>query len=173
MEPQGHRHAVRVRTPAGTIEVLARDADEAAALRPRLRAWMRGATDDFRDVPLPEGTDFQRRCWRACRRIPRGEVRTYGWLAAAAGRPGAARAAGQAMRRNPMPIVVPCHRVVGSGGWMGGYSGESGERTGGIARKRFLLQREAAKADVPSRVRKSRVRPFPAPTPHATERRRT
>jgi O-6-methylguanine DNA methyltransferase len=167
MEPQGHRNAVRVRTPAGTIEVLARDADEAAALRPRLRAWMRGATDDFRDVPLPEGTDFQRRCWRACRRIPRGEVRTYAWLAAAAGCPGAARAAGQAMRRNPMPIVVPCHRVVGSGGWMGGYSGDADTRSPGMARKRFLLARESPTGQVPFLPR-----PSPAPTPHATERRR-
>ena len=66
---------------------------------------------------------FFRAAWEACRRIPRGETRSYGWLAEAAGRPGAARAAGQAMARNRFAPIVPCHRVVGGGGDLHGYGG--------------------------------------------------
>jgi AraC family transcriptional regulator, regulatory protein of adaptative response / methylated-DNA-[protein]-cysteine methyltransferase len=80
-------------------------------------------------------TAFRRRVWEAMRRIPAGETRTYGHLAAEAGVPGAARAVGTACSQNPVPIVVPCHRVVASGGKLGGYSG-------GLARKRQLLAAE-------------------------------
>ena len=66
---------------------------------------------------------FFRRAWEACLGIPAGETRSYAWLAAAAGRPGAARAAGQAMARNPLPLIVPCHRVVGQDGDLRGYGG--------------------------------------------------
>jgi methylated-DNA-[protein]-cysteine S-methyltransferase len=70
--------------------------------------------------------------WRALLRVKRGSVRTYQGLAKDAGSPRAVRAVGQAMARNPLPIVVPCHRVIASGGALGGY-------TGGVARKRVLL----------------------------------
>ena len=93
----------------------------------RVERWLTGYADRFDDIATPDGTPFQRACWDACRRIPRGETRTYAWLAAAAGRPAAVRAAGQAMRRNPLPIVVPCHRVVAAGGRPGGFSGSFAE----------------------------------------------
>ena len=150
MACNGAHVPLEVRTPAGAVTVLARDSAEAEQLRTRIDAYLSGAHDDFGDVPVPAGTDFQRACWAACRTIPRGETRSYAWLAAAAGSPGAARAAGQAMRRNPMPIVVPCHRVVGAGRWIGGYSGEARKDGPMIGIKVALLRLEGGHADVPS-----------------------
>lgn len=83
---------------------------------------------------LPGG--FRGRVLRECARIPRGEVATYGALAAAAGRPGAARAVGTAMARNPLPVVVPCHRVVRADGGVGEYG------MGGPRRKERMLRVE-------------------------------
>jgi methylated-DNA-[protein]-cysteine S-methyltransferase len=80
---------------------------------------------------------FVRKVLRATARIPYGDVRTYGNIAARAGSPRASRAAGNALGSNPIPIVVPCHRVVRSGGILGGY-------TGGVERKEFLLELEGA-----------------------------
>jgi len=80
-------------------------------------------------------TPFTRRVYRAVLSIPLGEVRTYKWIAARAGSPKAARAVGQALKRNPYPLIIPCHRVVASGGKIGGYSG-------GIKTKRMLLDLE-------------------------------
>lgn len=80
-------------------------------------------------------TSFQRTVFAVLREIPSGETRTYGQVAAQLGRPDAVRAVGGALRRNPFPIVVPCHRVVRSGGGLGGYSG-------GVAAKRQLLALE-------------------------------
>jgi O-6-methylguanine DNA methyltransferase len=88
----------------------------------RVLAAMTGESVDFGDIDLPPGTDFHRQVWRATRDIPAGRVRTYGEIAAAIDRPAAARAVGQAMRRNPQPIITPCHRVVGSCG-LGGFGG--------------------------------------------------
>ncbi len=81
---------------------------------------------------------FYQKVWRACAAIPKGQTRTYGEIARAIGHPGAARAVGQALARNPFAPTVPCHRVVGSKGAMTGYSGP-----GGIEAKRCLLLREA------------------------------
>jgi methylated-DNA-[protein]-cysteine S-methyltransferase len=91
------------------------------------------------DVPVaaPAGSPFQRRVWEALREIPYGETRGYGGLAATLGAPGAARAVGAAVARNPVSIVVPCHRVVGSTGRLTGYAG-------GLAAKRWLLEHERA-----------------------------
>lgn len=121
-------------SPAAAIEQLEHggslDGAEEAAISPdlqaRLKRYFRGE-----DAPLDDeldlvGTDFQKRAWAAARAIPRGETRSYGWIASAIGRPGAARAVGQAMRANPVPFIVPCHRVVGSGGAMRGYGGPDG-----------------------------------------------
>src|SRR5207249_2714132 len=82
----------------------------------RLQAYAEGAADDFLDVPLDLSalSDFQRRVVKHCRRIPLGRTRTYGELAALAGSPGAARAAGNVMSANHTPLVMPCHRVVPS-----------------------------------------------------------
>ena len=87
-------------------------------------------------IPLaPVGTAFQKRVWRELRRIPPGEVRTYGEIARRIGRPLASRAVGQACKANPIAIFIPCHRVVG-GNSIGGYGGAS---VRGRARKRMLL----------------------------------
>ena len=91
------------------------------------------------DLPLaPSGTEFQRRVWAALTEIPYGETRSYGQIATAIGQPGASRAVGMANGRNPVSIVVPCHRVVGASGSLTGYAG-------GPERKQFLLDLERGK----------------------------
>jgi AraC family transcriptional regulator of adaptative response/methylated-DNA-[protein]-cysteine methyltransferase len=88
------------------------------------------------DLPLDvQGTAFQCRVWEELRRIPYGRTRSYGEVAAAIGKPGAARAVGHACATNPVPLVVPCHRVVRGDGGLGGYGL-------GIARKKKLLEQE-------------------------------
>ena len=96
--------------------------------------------DDFADVEVDYQTRsaFRRHVLEFCRQIPSGETITYAELARRAGSPGAARAAGQVMANNLVPIIIPCHRVVGSGGALGGYSAP-----GGLATKRRLLALEA------------------------------
>jgi methylated-DNA-[protein]-cysteine S-methyltransferase len=84
------------------------------------------------------GTDFQQHAWKSLRAIPPGETRTYGQMAAALGRPNAARAIGMANALNPISLVVPCHRLVGSNGALTGYGG-------GIERKRWLLEHERSR----------------------------
>jgi O-6-methylguanine DNA methyltransferase len=143
-----HEHKAVVQTPVGEIRLWARSPTEADELRRRVAAYVGGSADGFEDVSTPEGTPFQRACWDACRRIPRGETRTYAWLAAKAGSPDAVRAAGQAMRRNPLPVVVPCHRVVSSGGGIGGYAGDTGPDAANVRIKRFLLNLETDGSDV-------------------------
>lgn len=114
---------------------------EAESLIARLQAYAESAGDDFLDVDLDLGsqTEFQRRVIDGCRRIPLGETLTYGELAEQSGYPRAARAVGNCMRTNPIPLLVPCHRVVGSGGSMRGYS--AGE---GIRMKLRLLELESS-----------------------------
>ena len=88
------------------------------------------------DLPLaPMGTEFQKKVWAALEEIPYGETRTYGEIAAAVGNPKAARAVGMANNRNPIAIIIPCHRVVGANGKLVGYAG-------GMERKMFLLELE-------------------------------
>jgi methylated-DNA-[protein]-cysteine S-methyltransferase len=89
----------------------------------------------------PVGTDFQLRVWRALCEIAYGAVSNYGDIARAVGQPGAARAVGQANGCNPLPIVIPCHRVIASDGTIGGYSG-------GLAIKHRLLALEGAELDL-------------------------
>jgi methylated-DNA-[protein]-cysteine S-methyltransferase len=138
--PRPARATIRVRVGTGALDLAVPDAMEPEALRARVERWLTGYADRFDDIATPDGTHFQRACWEACRGIPRGETRTYAWLAAAAGSPAAVRAAGQAMRRNPLPIVVPCHRVTASGGRPGGFSGSSGAES--MAIKRCLQEVE-------------------------------
>lgn len=103
----------------------------------QLTEYFAGQRDCF-DLPLaPDGTEFQRRVWGEIARIPFGATLTYAELAARAGAPGAARAAGAATGRNPLSIVVPCHRVVGTDGSLTGYAG-------GLERKTRLLEIEGA-----------------------------
>lgn len=101
----------------------------------QLRAWLAGDRRDF-DLPLaPEGTTFQRAVWAELVAIPFGETRTYGQLAARLGRPSASRAVGAANGRNPLAIVVPCHRVIGRDGSLTGYAW-------GLPMKAWLLAHE-------------------------------
>lgn len=103
----------------------------------QLDAYFAGELTEF-DVDLDlAGTDFQRRVWAALRTISYGQTRSYGEIAAQIGSPDASRAVGLANGRNPISIIVPCHRVIGSSGSLTGYGG-------GIARKRFLLDLETA-----------------------------
>lgn len=101
----------------------------------QLAAYLAGNRQGFDLSLAPEGTPFQQRVWREIARIPYGETITYAELARRAGSPGSARAAGAATGRNPLSIVVPCHRVVGSAGSLTGYAG-------GIERKARLLALE-------------------------------
>lgn len=73
-------------------------------------------------MKLPNGTPFQQRVWREIKKIPAGQTRTYKEIAEAAGHPGSYRAVGQACKKNPLPVIVPCHRVICSNGSLGGYS---------------------------------------------------
>jgi methylated-DNA-[protein]-cysteine S-methyltransferase len=116
---------------------------DVAALVEKLQAYFDGEAVDF-DEPLDKsiGTEFQRRVWAITRAIPRGQTRTYGQIARQAGSPGAARAVGQSMARNPWPIVVPCHRVVGSDGSLTGFGG-------GVEMKHRMLAMEGARLDLP------------------------
>ena len=107
----------------------------------RLQAFAAGESDDLLDIDVDYGvvTPFQRRVLEGCRAIPPGETLSYGELAHIAGAPGAARAVGNVMRTNKIPLVIPCHRVVGSGGALGGYSAPEG-----LKMKQRLLDREGA-----------------------------
>ena len=104
----------------------------------QLDEYLRGAREAF-DLPLDaRGTPFQRRCWQALLDIPYGQTRTYAQQAQAAGSPRAFRAVGMANHHNPLPVFIPCHRVVGADGGLTGYAG-------GLGVKRTLLELENAR----------------------------
>ncbi len=129
------RHAVRLSVDADLP--ARRDIDAAAATLDQLREYFAGGRATF-DLPLaPRGTAFQRQVWAALRPIPFAMTTSYGAIAASIGRPTASRAVGAANGQNPIAIVVPCHRVIGSTGALTGYGG-------GMERKRWLLEHEAA-----------------------------
>ena len=107
-----------------------------------LEGYFLGEDVEFPDDLDLEGTPFQREVWSAVRTIPYGETRSYTWVAHRIGRPGAARAVGQAMRANPVCIIVPCHRVIGTRGDMRGYGGPQG-----TPMKERLLEMERRKRD--------------------------
>jgi methylated-DNA-[protein]-cysteine S-methyltransferase len=112
------------------------------AARHQLAEYFAGDRTEF-DLPLqPAGTPFQLQVWAALQTIPYGEVRSYGEIAAQIGRPGASRAVGLASGRNPIAVIVPCHRVIGATGSLTGYGG-------GLHRKRFLLDLEAQRSALP------------------------
>ena len=161
-ESAGPAVATTLPSPVGALRLVARDEGLVAVLweneRPgrvplgacveaarhpllrettaQLAAYFAGRLTAF-DLPLaPEGTAFQRRVWAALRAIPFGETRSYGRLAAEVGSPNASRAVGAANGRNPLSIIVPCHRAIGSNGSLTGFAG-------GLAAKAFLLSLEA------------------------------
>ena len=86
-------------------------------------------------IDLSSGTSFQQKVWRVLATIPHGETRSYGWVAKKVGKPGASRAVGAACGANPVPVIVPCHRVIAGDGSIGGFGG-------GLPMKRRLLQSE-------------------------------
>ncbi|MFI7606844.1 methylated-DNA--[protein]-cysteine S-methyltransferase [Micromonospora sp. NPDC049366] len=102
-----------------------------------LRAYFAGQLTDFTvPVSIPRGSEFERAVWQVMTEIPHGETLTYGEVARLVGDPGAARAVGVACNRNPVPVIVPCHRIVGVGGKLVGFGG-------GLDRKVHLLELEA------------------------------
>jgi len=106
-----------------------------AAAEEQMRAYFAGRLRQF-DLPLdPQGTEFQLRVWRELETIPFGEIRSYSQVAVAIGKPKAVRAVGAANGANPLPIVIPCHRVIGSSGKLVGYGG-------GLQLKQRLLELE-------------------------------
>ncbi|HEY4395787.1 MAG TPA: methylated-DNA--[protein]-cysteine S-methyltransferase [Polyangia bacterium] len=126
-------HAADVRAEA------ARDDRRLRATALQLEEYFAGTRTAF-DLPLaPVGSAFQKEVWAALCRIPFGATATYGQIARAVGKPEASRAIGGANHRNPIAIIVPCHRVIGADGSMTGYGG-------GLRRKRLLLELEARAA---------------------------
>lgn len=119
----------------GQPDVSAAPSDASEAAADQLREYFAGRRTEF-DLPLAAtGTEFQRRVWAALTTIPYGQTWSYGRLAAELGQPTASRAVGLANGRNPIAIVVPCHRVIGASGTLTGYAG-------GLERKRWLLDLE-------------------------------
>jgi O-6-methylguanine DNA methyltransferase len=122
-------------------QAIAADATTASALRPALEATVHGE----RKAPLPfdlhKLTEFEQAVLRKALEIPRGQVRPYGWIAREIGRPGAVRAVGSALKHNPIPLLIPCHRVVLSDGQLGQYA------MGGTNIKRALLEVEGAEPE--------------------------
>jgi methylated-DNA-[protein]-cysteine S-methyltransferase len=99
-------------------------ADYFGDLPDRIRDYLDGKSVSFADkLDLGQATSFQRQVWKTTQSIPYGQTRSYAWIASRVGMPRASRAVGQAMARNPLPIVIPCHRVVGSDGSLVGFGG--------------------------------------------------
>lgn len=116
-------------------------ARDTGGLTSAMRAYFKGDIGAIDRLPVDEsaGTAFQKSVWRALRKIPRGKTISYAELARRIGKPKAVRAAGLANGQNPISIVVPCHRVIGSNGTLTGYGG-------GLPRKKWLLEHEGALA---------------------------
>ena len=127
---ENHRHE-----PAPTPDAV-RDAAPFRAARGQLEEFFAGERREFSLALAPAGTPFQLAVWQALRAIPYGTTITYGELARRIGNPRAVRAVGLANGRNPLSIIVPCHRVIGANGTLTGYGG-------GLERKRFLLALES------------------------------
>ena len=136
-------------------DVTLREADDPQGFASAVRAYFAGDLAALDRMPADGGgTLFQRRVWAALREIPAGQTRSYGEIASRLGIPGAARAVGAANGRNPVNLVVPCHRVVGSSGDLTGYGG-------GIERKRWLLAHE--RGAVTAANPRQAVLPLPVP----------
>lgn len=128
-------------TPQNDVEALTLGA---------LQAYFKGDFNRYQvllsQIPTrPVGTSFQKQVWQALSTIPLGETRSYKWLAQAIDNPNAIRAVGQANRRNPLPILVPCHRVVNQNGDLGGYMGKNNPYDNALTIKQTLLNLEAGK----------------------------
>ncbi len=140
----GLRRATLPQRTEGAVYELMGDSLKNAAASPqrfgdlieRCRVYFSGHRADFPDeLDLAGATPFQCAVWQATRQIRYGQTRSYAWVAGGAGRPGATRAAGQALARNPLPVIIPCHRVLSKDGRLGGFRG-------GLQMKRLLLKLE-------------------------------
>ena len=123
-----------------SVEYVCEEREDWSDLRNRLERYARGEAVDFADIAVADrpASRFTQRVIRHVRKIPYGKVRSYGELAKLAGSPNAARAVGNLMAKNRCPLVIPCHRVVGAGNRLGGYSAPAG-----LPMKRRLLDMEA------------------------------
>ena len=143
--PKGLRRLSLKPEPQAALDALGPSL-ESATLEPKnfgsvlkqIECYFKGENDALTRIILDveKSSPFFEASWQACRSIPAGETRSYSWLAAAAGSPGAARAAGQAMARNKIVLIIPCHRVIGSNGKLHGYG------AGGLEVKSRLLALE-------------------------------
>ena len=134
--PKGLRSISVLTVPAKTATAIP---EECRAAVQALQKYFEGAENPFSNLKLDaEGTDFEKLVWKALSKLKSGSVMTYGELAEQVGHPGAARAVGTAMRKNPLPIIVPCHRVLASGA----TREEPGEYACGTAKKKWLLKHE-------------------------------
>lgn len=144
--------AFEARFRARTGRRARRVAELPADLARRIERRLAGDRRNRIDLDLRGSTAFERAVWLKALEIPRGEVRPYGWIAAEIGRPKAVRAVGTALGHNPVPLIVPCHRVVRSDGMIGQYS------LGGSANKRTILATEGADPDQLESLARARVR---------------
>ncbi|HVW25494.1 MAG TPA: methylated-DNA--[protein]-cysteine S-methyltransferase [Polyangiaceae bacterium] len=140
-DTEARMHGILARRGAGKVRLVeGRAPDDVRAALERYFDGEIRAIDGLRCAP--SGTPFQETVWAALRAIPAGTTTTYGELATRIGAPGAARAVGLANNKNPVGVVVPCHRVIGADGSLTGYAG-------GLARKQWLLEHEARAAGQP------------------------
>jgi methylated-DNA-[protein]-cysteine S-methyltransferase len=149
-DPNGALCAVALHAKAGVIEARAEAAGVESLERHRgagseaarqLTAFLVGELTRFELCLNVHGTPFEKEVWEAVARVEWGQTRSYGQLAKQLGRPGASRAVGRANGANPVPLVVPCHRVIGSDGSLTGFAG-------GVKTKAWLLEREAAQTQL-------------------------
>ncbi len=118
---------------------LKRDDEKFSSLKKTMRSYFAGKKVSFKEpLDLTGGTPFQKKVWKAMLKIPSGQTRSYGWLAKQVGGKNKARAVGSACGANPLPIIIPCHRVIREDGSLGGYGG-------GLDLKKKLLRVEGAK----------------------------
>jgi methylated-DNA-[protein]-cysteine S-methyltransferase len=137
-----HRHYGAAKANVGKVP---------AAIRAAFQRYFAGDAQALKDVPWTTGgTAFQRSVWKALTTIPVGETWSYAQLAAAIGKPSAVRAVGLANGANPVPIVIPCHRVIGKSGALTGFGG-------GLERKRWLLRHEGAAFDDKAGARETKA----------------
>lgn len=130
-------------SPYSAIEMIDGTGDKAVwspdyfvDIIPLLSGYFNGEKPEFScKLDFRKATPFQQQVWKVTRTIPYGETRTYGWVASRIGKPNAVRAVGRALGKNPLPIIVPCHRVIGSNGSLCGFNG-------GLEMKRNLLRLE-------------------------------
>ncbi|MFH0932809.1 MAG: methylated-DNA--[protein]-cysteine S-methyltransferase [Nitrospirota bacterium] len=115
---------------------IIRKGEAPPVIKKELKEYFEDGREEFtQNIGITKGTEFDRQVWLALKEVPYGETRTYKWLAEKVGKPAACRAVGQALSRNPIPILLPCHRIIASDGSIGGYSS-------GIDIKRRLLEIE-------------------------------